>query len=172
MHTLHLLRHAKSSWTDPDLADHQRPLARRGRRDARRVARHLVHAGITPELVLCSSAARTRESLELVRPALASSAQVMFENDLYGADADALLDRLRALREGVASVMLVGHNPGLHDLALILASSGADLPRLENKFPTAALATLAIPSSSWNRLDHGDADLSAYITPKQLGRAR
>jgi phosphohistidine phosphatase len=169
MHTLHLLRHAKSSWADPDLADHQRPLGKRGRRDAQRMARHLVHAGISPELVLCSSAARARESLELIRSALASNTQVMLENDLYAADAGALLDRLRSLREGIASVMLVGHNPGLQDLGLILASTGAELPRLENKLPTAALATLTIPYSPWNRLDRGDADLSAYITPKQLG---
>jgi phosphohistidine phosphatase len=168
MHTLYLLRHGKSSWTGQALEDQQRPLAERGRRDAERVARHLLDAGITPELILCSAAERTRESLELIRPALAPNTRVRLENDLYAADADTLLACLRTLHEDVASVMLVGHNPGLHDLALILASTGTELRRLEHKLPTAALATLTIPHSPWSRLDHGDAALTAYVTPKEL----
>ena len=164
--TLLLLRHAKSSWVDPTLADHDRPLASRGRRDAKRIAKHLAGLEFEPELVLCSSAVRTRETLELVRPALGSS-KVLFEDGLYGASSDELLARIRVVPDVVGSVMLIGHNPGLEQLALLLASSGDELRLLETKFPTAALATLAV-ETTWSRLAPGDAILTAYIVPKQL----
>jgi phosphohistidine phosphatase len=168
MHTLYLLRHAKSSWSDPALPDEQRPLAPRGRRDAKRVAKHLVQLGIEPELVLCSSAQRTRETLELVRPALGATTSVVLEGELYAATADQLVERLHAVPDGVASVLLIGHNPGLQDLALLLASAGAELARLEAKFPTAALATLALPKGTWKELSETDAVLAAFVVPKQL----
>ena len=165
-HTLLLLRHAKSSWVDPTLPDHDRPLASRGRRDAKRIAKHLAGFEFEPELVLCSSAVRTRETLELVRPALGNS-KVLFEDGLYGASSDELLARIRVVPDAVGSVMLIGHNPGLEQLALLLASSGDELRGLETKFPTAALATLAV-ETTWSRLAPGDAILTAYIVPKQL----
>jgi phosphohistidine phosphatase len=166
VHVLYLLRHAKSSWADPTLADRERPLAQRGRRDAKRVAKHLRRLGCEPELVLCSSAARTRETVELLRPALGDST-VMLEEELYAASTDELLARIRLVPDPVASVMLIGHNPGLHQLALALASAGDELKRLEAKFPTAALATLAF-SKSWSRLAPAEATLAAYVVPKQL----
>jgi phosphohistidine phosphatase len=166
MHTLYLLRHAKSSWDDPRLVDHARPLAPRGRRDATRIARHLGRVGVEPGLVLCSSAARTRETLELLRPAI-DDAAVAIEDELYAASSDELLARLRRLPDAVASVMLIGHNPGLEQLALALASAGDELEQLAAKFPTAALATLAV-ANSWSRLAPGDATLEAYVVPKQL----
>ena len=168
MRSLYLLRHAKSSWSDPTLPDRERPLAPRGQRDAKRIAGHLVRLGIAPELVLCSSARRTRETLELLEPAL-GAATVRLEAELYGASAETLLERLRAVPEPVASVLLIGHNPGLEDLALELASAGTELARLETKFPTAALATLTIATATWQRLSRGDAVLAAYVVPKQLG---
>ena len=169
MHSLYLVRHAKSSWSDPTLPDQERPLARRGRRDAKRIAKHLLRLGIMPELILCSPTQRTRETLELVRPALGTTATVRLEAELYAASAETLLERLRAVPEEVASVMLIGHNPGLHDLALLLASAGTELERLEAKFPTAALATLTLPRATWRRLSQADAVLAAYVVPKQLG---
>jgi phosphohistidine phosphatase len=168
MHTLYLLRHAKSSWADPTLADHERPLAPRGRRDGRRIAKHLLRLEIEPELVLCSTAERTRETLELLLPALAATSTIRLEEELYAASADQLLERIRVLPETVASLMLIGHNPGIQQLALVLASAGVELKRLEAKFPTAALATLALPNTAWNQLSEGDAVLAAYIVPKQL----
>jgi phosphohistidine phosphatase len=164
--TLYLLRHAKSSWDDPALADHERPLAPRGRRDAKRIAEHLSTSGIDPELVLCSSAARTRETLELVKPALGGPT-VRFEADLYGASCDELLARLRLVPSEVASVMVIGHNPGIQELAVALASGGDELERVEAKFPTTALATFTL-QQSWNRLAPGGALLEAYVVPKQL----
>jgi phosphohistidine phosphatase len=168
MHTLYLLRHAKSSWADQMLPDRERPLARRGRRDAKRIARHLARLPIPPELVLCSAAERTRETLELLRPELAATSTVRLEEELYAASADELLERIRAVPEAVASVMVIGHNPGLQRLARALASDGADLVRLAAKFPTAALATLTLASTPWRELSEGDAVLAAYIVPKEL----
>jgi phosphohistidine phosphatase len=162
------LRHAKSSWSDPTLADHERPLAPRGRRDAKRIAKHLVDLGVTPELVLCSSAKRTRETLKRVERAFAGAATVTVEAELYGASAEALLERVRIVPGEVASLMLIGHNPGLQDLGLLLASTGPEVEQLEAKFPTAALATLTVPES-WSRLSPGDAVLASYVVPKQLG---
>jgi phosphohistidine phosphatase len=169
MHTLYLLRHAKSSWADPTLSDHERPLAPRGKRDAKRIAKHLARLGVEPELVLCSSAERTRETLELLRPALGATPTVRLEAELYAASLDRLLERIRAVPEAVASLMLIGHNPGLQQLALVLAATGAELERLESKFPTAALATLTLANATWSQLSQGDGVLAAYVVPKQLG---
>ncbi len=168
MHTLYLLRHAKSSWADPTLPDHERPLEPRGRRDAQRIAKHLARHGIEPQLVLCSPAERTRATLELLRPTLGATPTVRFEAELYAASADKLLERIRNVSERVDSVMLIGHNPGLQQLALDLASTGAELQQLEAKFPTAALATLTLANATWSQLSKGDALLAAYVVPKQL----
>jgi phosphohistidine phosphatase len=168
MRTLYLLRHAKSSWADPTLSDRERPLAPRGRRDAKRIAKHLIQLGIEPQLVLCSSAERARETLALVRPALGSTSTVRLEAKLYAASFDKLLERIRGVPEAVQSVMLIGHNPGLQELGVGLASAGAQLGRLEAKFPTAALATLTLGKTSWSQLSQGDAVLAAYVVPKQL----
>jgi len=165
--TLYLLRHAKSSWADSALADHERPLAPRGRRDGKRIAEHLRRQEIEPELVLCSSAARTRETLGLLRPAL-GDATVVVEDELYGASSDQLLARIRLVPDEVASVLVIGHNPGLHELALALAAAGDERERLEEKFPTAALATLT-PAEPWGRVAPRGATLTAYVVPKQFG---
>jgi phosphohistidine phosphatase len=166
-HALYLVRHAKSSWEDPSLPDRERPLAPRGRKDAKRIAKHLARLEIEPELVLCSSAARTRETLELVRPAFGAATKVRLEEKLYAASADELLERIRLVPETVTSVMLIGHNPGAHALALLLASSGPGLDRLEAKFPTAALATLTF-DTTWSEIAPAEATLAEYVVPKQL----
>jgi phosphohistidine phosphatase len=165
--TLYLLRHAKSSWDDPSLADGERPLAPRGRRDGKRIAEHLRRLEIEPELVLCSSARRTRDTLELVRQAI-GGATVLVEDELYGASAGELLERIRLVPDEVASVMVIGHNPGLEQLALALASAGEELERLGEKFPTGALATLEL-ADQWDRVAPAGATLTAYVVPKQLG---
>ena len=126
------------------------------------MGRYLRDSGIEPELVLCSSARRAQETLE--RAGLAGRV----ENELYGAGADALLTRLREVPPEVASVMLIGHNPGLQRLALLLARPGPELDELAAKFPTAALATLAVPR--WTALDRGTADLTDIIRPRDLER--
>jgi phosphohistidine phosphatase len=158
---LFLLRHAKSSWDDPSLSDHDRPLAPRGRRAARRIGRHLRDEGIAVSEVLCSSALRARQTLELVQP----SGEIRIERGLYGASADELLGRLRAVPEGVDAVMLIGHNPAIQDLAVGLAGSPEELA--STKFPTGALATLRL-LGGWSTLDWAQAELLAFVTPKAL----
>jgi phosphohistidine phosphatase len=168
MRTLYLLRHAKSSWAEPALPDRQRPLAPRGRGDAKRIAKHLVRVEIRPELVLCSSAVRTRETLERLLVALGAGSTVRLEDELYGASAEQLLERIRLVPAATTSVMVIGHNPGIQALALLLADDGADLDRLEEKFPTAALATLTLQGTAWSQVAPGAAALTAYVVPKQL----
>jgi phosphohistidine phosphatase len=169
MRTLYLLRHVKSDWSDPALADDERPLAPRGRRAGKRLAGHFRTLGIEPELVLCSPAERTRQTLELIRPALGKKPTVTFDDTLYGATGDVLIARLSAVAGRVKSLLVIGHNPGLHELALRLAADGEGRERLQEKFPTGALATLAIRGPSWAGLERGGADLTALVFPRDLG---
>jgi phosphohistidine phosphatase len=162
---LFLLRHAKSSWDDAELADHDRPLAPRGRRAAKVMARHLRLERVTPELVLCSSSRRTRETLECI--AVGDAAEILVERGLYGATQDDLLDRLRAVPDAVRSVMLIGHNPAVQHLSFVLARPGPELERVRAKFPTAALATLEF-DGAWGALAPGRARLVAFVTPREL----
>lgn len=168
MKRLYLLRHAKSSWDEPRLEDHERPLAPRGRRASKLLAEHLRRERIAPALVLCSSARRARETLEGLAPALAGEAPVRVERELYGASAGDLLGRLRATPDAVESVMLIGHNPAIQALALSLAAGGEGLARLERKYPTGALATLAF-RGHWGELGPGVAELVGFVRPKALG---
>jgi phosphohistidine phosphatase len=168
--TLLLLRHAKSSWDDAALSDHDRPLAPRGERAARLIASHLRAEGIIPALVLCSSARRTRETLAALQPVLGESTEVRIEDRLYGAGATTILAILRAVDAAVSSVMVIGHNPGLEDVAVALAGDGegAALRQLRAKFPTGALATLELRGPSWAQLDRGDAFLASIVLPRDL----
>ena len=164
---LYLLRHAKSSWKDPGLRDRDRPLAGRGRRAAKAIARYLREQDIVPELVLCSTARRARETLERMEPALGGRA-VRVEPELYGASAGALLEHLRGVPDAVGSVLLIGHNPGLQRLALELARPAPILHELEAKYPTAALAMLVLQGPSWRDLDRGTAELVGFVRPRDL----
>jgi phosphohistidine phosphatase len=168
MRRVYLLRHAKSSWKT-GAADHDRPLAGRGRRAAKAMADHMREAGVAPELVLCSTARRARETLERLEPALAT-ADVRFEPELYRASDDALLDRLREVPDAVGSVMLIGHNPALQFLALELARPAPDVGELAAKYPTAALVTLAFSGGSWRELEPGAAELVGFVRPRELER--
>ncbi|OAI54504.1 hypothetical protein AYO48_04935 [Gaiella sp. SCGC AG-212-M14] len=167
--TVILLRHGKSSWSDSTLADIDRPLAPRGERASRKLAKYIRQKRIRPALVLCSPALRARETLEAVEASLDKHCVVEVVPQLYAASEQELLEQLQALPEPLSSVMLVGHNPGLQNLALGLASRGAFLPELEEKFPTGALATLVVRSTSWSALGRGDAELVDYVVPRQLG---
>jgi phosphohistidine phosphatase len=161
MKTLLLLRHAKSSWDDPSLADHDRPLAPRGRKGAKLIGTHLRQEQIRSSLVLCSSARRARETLELIAP----SGEIRIEEELYGASADQLLERLRRLPDEDDCVMLIGHNPAIQDLASGLAGGDGELAM--RKFPTGALARLTL-TGGWHELAPGHAELAAFVTPRGL----
>ena len=169
MTVLTVLRHAKSSWKDRSLADRDRPLAGRGKRAAKAVAGHLEAEGIRPDLVLCSPARRTRETLERVEAAFGDQVETRLDEALYGASEAELLACLRALAQEIDSVMVIGHNPGLEELALALASQGAQLARMREKYPTAALATIDLPAEDWRAIERGSGKLVAYVRPRDLG---
>jgi phosphohistidine phosphatase len=160
---LFVLRHAKSSWDDPGLPDHDRPLAPRGRKAVKLLAAHVREAGIEPGLVLCSSARRTRETLEGVNP----GGERHIESELYGATTADLLGRLRRISAQTHAVMLIGHNPSVQVLVLRLAARGDGLEAVRNKFPTGALATLTF-EGPWSELGPGTGELAAYVRPKDL----
>lgn len=169
MVTLLLLRHAKSSWDDPAIEDFDRPLNGRGRRAALRLARHIADASPRPDLILSSPSRRTRDTLAPIVEAIGGAVRVRFEHELYLATAETLLDRVRAAPPRTTALMLVGHNPGLHDLALLLAGAGdpALRRRLEDKLPTGGLATLTI-DAPWPRAVAGAARLVGFVTPRDL----
>jgi phosphohistidine phosphatase len=129
----------------------------------------LAQARPRPELVLCSSATRAQQTWAAVAAEFNHPPEVVVEDDLYGASALALLARIRRLPEDVEVAMLVGHNPGLEDLAGALAGDGEPVARgrLESKFPTAALATLT-GSRAWGKWDHGSGYLESVVTPREL----
>ena len=166
---LSLLRHAKSSWADTAQPDRDRPLAPRGRKAARRLAGYLGDQAVRPDLVLCSPAARATETLDLLRPGLDEGVEVLIEDGLYGAGARELLDRLRRIPGRVAWVLVIGHNPGLQQLVVLLARDGVLRERARSHFPTAALATLALPEGGWPDLGPGTADLVSYVAPRDIG---
>ena len=166
-HLLYLLRHAKSSWDEPGLADHDRPLAPRGHEATKLIAEHLRSERIAPALVLCSSARRARETLDGVSAALGDRPSVQVERELYGASGDELLGRLREIPDSTETAMLIGHNPGIQSLALALTGGGTEPTGLELKYPTGALATLAF-DGGWQGLAPGAAELIAFVRPTDL----
>ena len=169
MHRLHLLRHAKSS-RDEGLDDHERRLSRSGREAARRIAESLPAALGTVDLVLCSTALRTRETASLVLAGFAIQPRIVYEDALYLAGPAALLRRLRRLDESEGSVLLIGHNPGLHEFAVALAATASPRYRAlaAGKFPTTARASFTI-ATCWAGLDQSKHTLVDYATPKSLG---
>ena len=170
MLTLALLRHAKSSWSDATALDRDRPLAARGLADAPLMGKAMAERGIDPELVLCSSARRTRDTLNLVLPELRVAPKVVYEDALYHASAEQMLEMLRAVAPGANRVMLVGHNPEIHCLALDLVGSGAKnfRDRLRTKYPTAGLAVINFESGLWKSVTVNSGTLSLFLTPKDL----
>ena len=180
--TLVLFRHAKSAW--PDVADRDRPLARRGIRAAPLMGRWLREAGFLPGQVLCSTARRARETWQFAQAGLAASPPVTFDVRIYEAAATDLLVLIRQASPATGTLLLIGHNPAIEDLALLLAAppdaaalpeaGGAgpgDVDRMRSKFPTAAIAVLESPGS-WHDLAPGQARLTAFVTPRDLGAAR
>jgi phosphohistidine phosphatase len=166
---LYVLRHAKSSWEEPELHDHDRSLAPRGRNAVKALAGYVRQKGIKPALVVCSSARRTRETLDGVDP----GGEQLIEPQLYSASAEELLARLRQVPDETESVMVVGHNPALQILVLRLADTGdapaedSDLEAIRHKFPTGGLATLSF-EGGWSGLAFGGAELVELVRPRQL----
>lgn len=164
-----LLRHAKSDW--PDVADHDRPLAKRGKRDAPVVGRWLGASGYVPDAVVCSTARRARETWELVATGLAAVAPersrvptVRYEPRVYEATVLGLLMLVREFDPAWRTAAIVGHNPGLAELTVGLASPDSPPPQA---FPTAAVAVLGLPGP-WAEAAPGKARLLAFTVPAEL----
>lgn len=172
MRQLLLLRHAKSSWDDPGLSDHARPLNARGRRAAAAVAGAMRDLGLQPDLVLVSSARRTLQTLDALRP-FEDNALVEPMDALYLASASQLLDAVRKTPETVRSLLLIGHNPGLHELALTLIGEapagrkGSPAERLAEGYPTAALAEFTL-GGPWRAAAEGGGRLVRFLSPRDL----
>jgi phosphohistidine phosphatase len=172
MLTLSLLRHAKSSWSDARLKDCERPLNERGERAAPRMGAFMARRGLVPDLVLCSTALRARETLDLVLPRFQGRGgpSVVYEDALYLASPATLLRFIHAVEGDARHVMIVGHDPGLHSLALQLAASGRgdDMQALEDKFPTTGLAVIDFDVEAWSDIQPGSGRLLIFMTPKRL----
>ena len=169
MKTLYLLRHAKSDWAGPVRADFDRPLNRRGRAAAKRMGRLMARRGLVPALVLCSAAARTRETWMLAAPAFEENLKVRTLRTLYLASPETLLTTLTRLPESTPSVLILGHNPGLEELASQLAGPGskkAALKRLRNKFPSGALAVFEIDTNRWAKVGEAPPRLAGFFRPR------
>jgi len=169
MKQLLILRHAKSSWDDSELADFDRPLAPRGLKTAPLMGRELARRGWLPDLALVSPALRTRDTWRLVAQELPKSVPAQFAEELYEAAAGAILARVRQAR--AKSLLVIGHNPGLQQFALRLAGAGSDeavFKKIEAKFPTAALARFTL-DEDWADLAFGSAKLTHCLRPKDLG---
>ncbi|MCK9893931.1 histidine phosphatase family protein [Frankia sp. AgB32] len=163
---LMLLRHAKSDWADAATPDADRPLSESGRRACDLLARHLAAQDSAPDLILCSSAVRTRQTVAGLAHALPASVPVLVEDRLYLAEARELLERLQEIDDGVPSVLLVAHNPGIHTLAVALLAP-EDRARIPT-FPTAALAVEDLEVSRWAELGQQSTRLVSYVTPREL----
>ena len=162
MKTLLVLRHAKSSWSDPALDDHERPLNKRGRRDGPRMGQLVREYGLIPDVVISSDAVRARLTAEAVVEAARYAGQILLDPHLYMASAGDILSRLRAVREKAETVMIVGHNPGLEELVAQLTGERQDLP-------TAALAQIVLPIHRWRDLTLSTrGTLLGHWRPKEL----
>ena len=168
-----LLRHAKSAW--PDVADHDRPLAGRGRGDAPAIGRWLREKDCLPDEVWCSTARRAAQTWQLAAAELGTEPPVSYEPRLYGATGADLADLIRQAPDETATLLVIGHNPGIQELALMLAAvpDGESAPgafeRAVAKFPTAALAVLEF-DASWAELPAGSARLVSFVVPRDLRR--
>ena len=165
-----VLRHAKSSWSDPSLEDHDRPLNARGRQTALIIAEWLAHQKHRPDTILCSSSRRTQETVERMRKIDQKLPDPVVEPGLYHASPGTMLDRMRALPPDCATVMLVGHQPGLGSLIRRL-SDGREKRRCRRAyehFPTAAAAVLEIDIADWSELDAETARFVDFAKPREL----
>lgn len=171
MLTLSLLRHAKSSWANLELDDHERPLAKRGAKAIPALAKFIRQEKLRPSLVLCSDAMRTRATLALLLAELGPpTPRVIYDDALYLASPEAIRAEIARVEDGVLHVLVVGHNPGLHALALELVGEGDRklLAMLAREFPTGALAVFSFDIASWKDVKGASGHLEHFTTPRRL----
>ncbi|MGD9298131.1 histidine phosphatase family protein [Thiohalocapsa sp.] len=163
-----ILRHAKSDWESGAATDFERPLAKRGRKDAPRVGEWLYREGLIPDVILSSPAQRARETaLKVCKCLDLSKKDIVWDGDIYEADLHVLLDVLARVPAAARMVLIVGHNPGFEELLRHLAGGDLEEPNDGKLLPTAALARLEMPDD-WTELEYGCAALVGILRPKQL----
>ena len=164
--TLVIVRHAKSSW-DFDVDDHERPLSARGRRDAEALGRLLSQRSLRPDLVLCSTATRTRQTWDYAKAGGATSGDVRYLRDIYHAWVPELLSLIREVPDEIRTLLVLGHAPGIPDLVehLCIRTDSPDWTQMDNKFPTSALAIVKVPGP-WAELGKDRAELGSFIVPR------
>lgn len=170
MRRLMLLRHAKAD-RPSGVGDHERPLADRGRKDSTRMGAYMAAAGLVPDLAIVSSARRAQETWAHARPAFAAAIVQRDDRRIYEASAAAIAQVIGDTGPEIAALLLVGHNPGFHELALQLAGSGnlPDLARLRREYPTAGLAVIDFAAQTWRQLSNGAGRLELVATPQSIG---
>jgi phosphohistidine phosphatase len=169
-----ILRHAKSGWDDPVARDFDRPLNARGEKAAQMMGLWMARNQITPDHVIASPAVRVVETIDKVAAGFGARIEVKWERRIYLASSATLMDVLREVDDRYQTVLIVGHNPGLEDLVLDLATKGADAPLrdlVETKFPTAAIAELELSIENWSKLDRDLGTLSRFTRPRDLDPA-
>lgn len=172
MRRLLLLRHAKTERPEPGERDRDRKLTARGRADARVIGAYLARHGLVPDLVLVSPVTRAEETWALIAPALAQAPRVVKDERIYNASPEALIGIIRHTRDAHA-LLVVGHNPGLHDLAVRLIASG-DIEareRVNEKLPTSGLAVIDLSFDDWSRLHANAGRLERFVTPRLIDAA-
>ncbi len=161
MKTLLLLRHAKSALKDSDLPDHERPLNKRGKKEAPKVGAYLKETGLVPDLVLSSTAKRAHDTAEAVAEASGFEGQVELYQDLYMSDTASYLDILRCMPDYANRVLVVGHNPDVEELLTLLTE-------VQEHMATAALAVINLPISTWEELSEAtDGSLQNLWIPRE-----
>ena len=170
MRTLTLLRHAKSSWSDPSLDDFDRPLNPRGKEARDAITTWFREHDVRPDLIICSPSKRTRQTLKPVKKLWDPRPEIVYDPKVYEASANDLRNVLRKAASTHRSIMLVGHNPGLQMLALDLVDDPMAGPgrQLASKFPTGAIARLTADTDSWNRMRSGAFRLRDFVLPREL----
>ena len=173
MRRLLLLRHAKSSWSEPGASDHERPLNRRGQEAAPRIGAYLARHTLMPDRVLCSTARRARETWELVAAEAPGAPPATFTDRLYDASSRALVDVFRNAEPDAKSLLVVGHNPGLQEVATQLIASGdlEDRERLREKLPTGGLVVIDFAIADWSKLHPRSGRLERFVVPRMLEAA-
>ena len=170
MLTLSLFRHTKSIWHDQDLGDFDRALAPCGEHAAPAMGTYMRSIELSPELVLCSPALRAVQTARLTLSELPETPKIEFDERLYHAGSDNLFAILHKMSDAYSSIMIIGHNPGLHVFALeLVGESRADLVgAMSGKFPTGALAVFSIDVQNWSEIEERQATLKVFMTPKRL----
>lgn len=170
MRRLMLLRHAKSDWSRPGTADHDRPLNARGREAAAKMGAYMARHALVPDLVIASTATRVRETLDLALPAFPREPQIRHDARIYEASEDALMEVLREAPRSAHALLMVGHNPGFADLASLLVAAGdiETRARLLDKFPTGALAVIDFPLDDWSKVHAHCGRLDRFVVPRAL----